>query len=182
MKILTISGSLRSISINTALLRAVAKLAPPTVQVQHFENMVDLPLFNPELEIELPPTVLALHQAILAADVLIFASPEYAHGVTGVIKNALDWCVSFEGFVNKNVVVLQARARSKFADAALRETLKTMSARIIESASITMPLDASCFTLDAMLVSTVVRETIEQVMETIFLEMRDTMDNANTNR
>lgn len=151
MKVLTISGSLRRASINSALLQALAQLAAPEIQVQHFSGMAELTLFNPDNENQPPAAVLALHVAIEWADVVVIASPEYAHGVTGVIKNALDWCVGFEGFVNKPVVVLQARARSQFADAALRETLKTMSARLLEAASINVPLTSSSFSLVAMM-------------------------------
>jgi NAD(P)H-dependent FMN reductase len=84
--------------------------------------------------------VTALRDAVAASDALLFASPEYAHGVTGVIKNTLDWLVSFEPFVDKPVAVLNASPRAHHADAALRETLKTMSAVIVEGASISIPL------------------------------------------
>ena len=69
----------------------------------------ELPLFNPDLELLLPSAVVALHARILAADALLIASPEYAHGVTGTVKNILDWLVSFEPFVYKPVAVLTHR-------------------------------------------------------------------------
>jgi len=80
---------------------------------------------------------------VAVADALLIASPEYAHGVTGTIKNALDWLVAFEGFVDKPVAVLNATPRAHRADAALRETLITMSATLIEAASITLPLPSA---------------------------------------
>jgi NAD(P)H-dependent FMN reductase len=100
----------------------------------------ELPLFNPDLEARLPERVSALHAAVAEADALMIASPEYAHGVTGVIKNTLDWLVSFEPFVGKPVAVLNASPRAQHADSALRETLRTMSADIVESASLSIPL------------------------------------------
>jgi chromate reductase len=99
-----------------------------------------LPLFNPDLEIDAPSSVVRLRATIAAADALLIASPEYAHGVTGAIKNMLDWLVSFEPFVDKPVAVLNTSPRAHHADSALRETLRTMSAEIIEAASIGIPL------------------------------------------
>ena len=140
MRILGISGSLRAASINSALLRTAARLAPPCIVLTVFPSVGELPLFNPDLEAGLPAPVRAFHAAVAASDALLLASPEYAHGVTGVMKNALDWLVSFEPFVQKHVAVLNASARASHADAALRETLKTMSAHIVEPASVTIPL------------------------------------------
>jgi NAD(P)H-dependent FMN reductase len=140
MKVLAISGSLRAASINSALLRTAARLAPPDIEVALCAEVGELPLFNPDLEHHVPSSVARLRAAVAAADALLIASPEYAHGVTGTIKNALDWLVSFEPFVNKPVAVLNASPRAHHADSALRETLKTMSAVIVESASISIPL------------------------------------------
>lgn len=135
MNLLTLSGSLRAASINSALLRVMARLAPNGVVVTAFD-VGTLPLFNPDLEAQLPVTVTRLHAAVAATDALIIASPEYAHGVTGAIKNALDWLVGIETFAGTPVAVLNASPRARHADAALRETLVTMSANIVETASI----------------------------------------------
>jgi chromate reductase, NAD(P)H dehydrogenase (quinone) len=140
MRVLGISGSLRKASISSALLRAASRLAPSDIELTVFGGIGDLPLFNPDLETNLPSQVLALHHAVTKSDALLFASPEYAHGVTGPIKNALDWLVSFEPFVGKPVAVLNASPRAHHADSALRETLKTMSAFIVEPASISIQL------------------------------------------
>lgn len=150
MKILAICGSLRAASINAALLRTARRLAPPEIEVTLCSLLGELPLFNPDLEAALPASVALLHAQVAAADALLIASPEYAHGVTGVIKNMLDWLVSFEPFVNKPVAVLNASPRAHHADAALRETLKTMSAVIVETASISVPLLGSGIAEPAM--------------------------------
>ena len=112
MKVLAISGSLRAASINSALLRAAARLAPPGMLVTSLSGIGDLPLFNPDFEPHVPPPVAALYAAVAAADALLIASPEYAHGITGTIKNALDWLVSVESFVCKPVAVLNASPRA----------------------------------------------------------------------
>jgi len=140
MRVLAISGSLRAASINSALLRTAARLAPPEIEITLCSVVGELPLFNPDLELHVPPSVARLRAEVAAADALLIASPEYAHGVTGTIKNALDWLVSFEAFVNKPVAVLNASPRAHHADSALRETLRTMSAVIVEAASVSIPL------------------------------------------
>ena len=140
MKVLAISGSLRKASLNTALLRAVARIAPPGIEVTLYRGLGDLPLFNPDIEAIKPAPVVALREQILFSDALLIASPEYAHGVTGAIKNALDWMVGNETFVNKPVVLLNASPRATHAQAALRETVSTMSARLVDEACITIPI------------------------------------------
>jgi chromate reductase len=139
-KILAISGSLRKASLNTALLRAVSKLAPADVRVELYNGMDKLPLFNPDIEATDPPAVADLRNHLLGADGVFIASPEYAHGVTGVMKNALDWMVGCEAFVNKPVALLNASPRATHAQAALKETITVMSARVIDEASITVPI------------------------------------------
>lgn len=139
-KILAISGSLRKASLNTALLRAVSKLAPADVRIELYNGMDKLPLFNPDIEAIDPPAVADLRNRLLGADGVLIASPEYAHGVTGVMKNALDWMVGCEAFVNKPVALLNASPRATHAQAALKETITMMSARIIDEASITVPI------------------------------------------
>jgi NAD(P)H-dependent FMN reductase len=140
IKILGLSGSLRAASINSMLLRAATKLAPPRVEVSIFQGLGELPLFNPDLEANPPATVTTFFQAVAEADALLIASPEYAHGVTGTIKNALDWLVGFEPFASKFVAVINSSPRAYIADLALRETLQTMAAIIVEEASISIPL------------------------------------------
>lgn len=140
VKILALCGSLRAASLNARLLRAAARLAPAGVRVEVYEGAGELPLFNPDREAELPAAVRRLHAAVAGADALLIASPEYAHGVSGVIKNLLDWLVSFEPFVGLPVAVLNASPRAHHAIDALRETLATMSARVVADASIALPV------------------------------------------
>jgi NAD(P)H-dependent FMN reductase len=139
MKILALAGSLRAASINAALLRAAARLAPPGCTITLL-SLAALPLFNPDLEGAPAPAVLALRRAVDLSDALMIASPEYAHGVSGVMKNALDWLVSHEGFVAKPVALLNSSPRAHHAYEALAETLGTMSAHIVREACVAIPL------------------------------------------
>jgi len=140
MRVLALSGSRRAASTNTALLRAAARLAPAGMQVVLYPDLGELPLFNPDDEAAPAATVLGFQDEVAHADALLIASPEYAHGVSGTLKNALDWLVGFEPFAGKLVAVLNASARARHADAALRETLGTMAAQIVEPASVALPI------------------------------------------
>ena len=151
MNVLAISGSLRLLSINSAVLRTAQRVAPRGVTVSVCTLLGTLPLFNTDLEQTVPNSVANFRAQIAAADALLIASPEYAHGVTGTIKNALDWLVSFEPFVGKPLAVINTSPRAHHADAALRETLKTMSAVIVDAASISLPLLGACTNDSAML-------------------------------
>ncbi|MBI3729125.1 MAG: NAD(P)H-dependent oxidoreductase [Burkholderiales bacterium] len=151
MKILAICGSLRAASLNAMLIRALIRLAPQDIDILAYDGMATLPLFNPDLDSTPPASVVNLKQQIAAADVILIASPEYAHGITGVIKNALDWTVSSDAFVYKPVVVLNASPRATHADAALREILSVMSARILVTASVKVPVIGAKLDEDGML-------------------------------
>jgi NAD(P)H-dependent FMN reductase len=164
MKILALCGSLRAASINAALLRAFARVAPAGVEVSVLPSLGVLPLFNPDLEADPPPTVRALHAAVAQADGLVIASPEYAHGVSGTIKNALDWLVAFEPFIHKPVAVLNASPRAHHADDALRETLRTMSAGLVGGSSFALPLLGAGLGEDAMAGSPAVADLAAQVV------------------
>jgi chromate reductase len=97
VKILTISGSLRSRSSNTELLRAARLVADPSWIFDHYDGLAVLPHFNPDDDVDgaaPPDPVRDLRARIAAADALLICSPEYAHGVPGSLKNALDWMVS----------------------------------------------------------------------------------------
>ena len=132
MKLLGISGSLRRVSTNSALLRALAENAPAGITIEICELIGELPIFNPDCEGDLTPAVVeAFGRQIRAADGLIFACPEYAHGIPGGLKNALDWMVSRDEIPGKPAMLVRASTRSDHAFSALQEVLRTMSLRLM---------------------------------------------------
>lgn len=139
IQILAISGSLRQVSSNTALLQAAIALSPDNVEMKLY-GLGDLPHFNPDLEPTEPPSVADLRKQIAWSDGLIISSPEYAHGIPGVLKNALDWLVSGEEFVGKPIALFNASPRAIHAQASLTEIATTMAGRIVPEASITVSL------------------------------------------
>jgi len=140
-RLLALSGSLRAASHNTRLLQAAQRLAPSGLEICLYEGLGELPPFNPDLDDDQPPAaVRRLRAAVGASDGLLIACPEYAHGVPGVFKNALDWLVGSSEFPNKPVVLFNASPRASHAQAALREILATMSTRLLDEASMAVPL------------------------------------------
>jgi chromate reductase, NAD(P)H dehydrogenase (quinone) len=141
MRILAISGSLRAVSSNTSALQALASLAPDGVEIALYRGLGVLPLFNPDLKTgSLPQEVIMFRNEIAICDGLVICSPEYAHGIAGAMKNALDWLVSGLEFPGKPVAVINTSPRAVHAQAQLREILRTMSAHVVEDASIALPL------------------------------------------
>jgi chromate reductase, NAD(P)H dehydrogenase (quinone) len=129
MRIVTLSGSLRAASTNTALLEACQLLAPPGVELRPFRGVGELPHFNPDVETTaLPAVVAAFRDEITRADGLLISSPEYARGIPGALKNSLDWLVGHPPFAGKPVGLLNASPRSVHATVQLLEVLTTMRA------------------------------------------------------
>jgi NAD(P)H-dependent FMN reductase len=144
MRILAISGSLRSGASNTTILQAAALVAPPSVHITFYEALGLLPHFNPDLDTPdggaLPSSVVHLRSLVGAASGVLISSPEYAHGIPGSLKNALDWLVGSTEFPGKAVALLNTSAMSVHAPAQLVEVLTTMNALIIPDACVTLPL------------------------------------------
>jgi NAD(P)H-dependent FMN reductase len=142
IRLLAISGSLRRSSSNTALIGAAARLAPEIVDLSIYAELAALPAFNPDLDDDRPPdAVTRFRDQLRTCEAVLISSPEYAHGVSGVLKNALDWIVGSGELVDKPVAVINTSGRATHAWTALRETLTVMSARVIAAASIAIPLD-----------------------------------------
>jgi len=129
MRLLGLSGSLRASSSNTILLHAFAANTPDGMEVEVFDGMGDLPLFSPDKEADTPESVLRLAAAVEACDGILIACPEYAHGIPGAFKNALDWLVSRFEIPGKPVVLVHASTRSAYLREHLHEVLKTISCR-----------------------------------------------------
>jgi len=172
MNVLAVAGSLRAASINAAFCRAASRLAPPGLAVNLFRHLGSLPPFNPDLEQSPGPAIQEFRDLVGSADALLIASPEYAHGMSGVMKNALDWLVSYEGFVGKPVAVVNTSPRAHHAYAALIEVLRTMSARLVTEASVTIPLLACCTTEEQMLNTAAVASQIRGALAALHSVLR----------
>jgi NAD(P)H-dependent FMN reductase len=141
VRLLAISGSLRAVSTNTALLGAAMLLKPAGMEIALWQGLATLPHFNPDDDVEpLPAPVSNWRAKVAAADGLLISSPEYARGIPGSLKNALDWLVSGPEHPGKPVAFFHASERGIASQAALRLVLETMGTRIVDSACITIDL------------------------------------------
>ena len=140
-RILAIPGSLRARSSNLLLLETAALLAPVGIHLEIFAELGNIPLFNPD-RTDVPPAVAALRSSIQDADAVIVSAPEYAHGLPGALKNALDWLVSGIELTGKPVALFNASPRSVYAQASLREVLVTLGTRFLDQVCVTIPLAA----------------------------------------
>ncbi|WP_326694370.1 NADPH-dependent FMN reductase [Streptomyces sp. NBC_01766] len=144
MRILTLSGSLRARSTNASLLRAATALATAAGATVTSGDIGALPHFNPDLDgagAEPPAPVGALRRAVSEADAVLIVSPEYAHGVPGVLKNALDWLVSSGEFIDRRVGVITGSPSptgGDYAHAQLRETVRMMTGTVVDEACLTV--------------------------------------------
>jgi len=181
MQLLALSGSLRAGSSNTILLEAAARLAPPGLSVTLWDGLASLPHFNPDSDSgessELPIPVVEWRRAVGKADGLLLSTPEYASGLPGSFKNALDWLVGSVEFPGKTVAILSPTARSVNARAQLRLVLTTMSARVAERPSWIIPLPGRNTTLPEILerpaLSSSIREMMREVADEIQRNTRE---------
>lgn len=160
MKLLAISGSLRRNSYNTAVLKALQQLATGDIEIK-LGDITQLPLFNPDLENSEITALTQLKADIADASGLIIASPEYAHGISGPMKNALDWLVSSTEFPYIPIMLINTSPRASHALAALKEVLLTMSATLIDSASVSVPLLSSGLGHSAILHNQTLSRTLQ---------------------
>jgi chromate reductase, NAD(P)H dehydrogenase (quinone) len=176
IEILAISGSLRQASINTKLLTAIARAAPDDMTINLFSGLGALPFFNPDLEGFEPDSVLAFRRALSTSDGVIISSPEYAHGITGVMKNALDWIVGSGEFMDKPVAVLNAAPRSSTAYETLKEVVHTIDAKIISDASIDIPVLGRDLDVGGLLSDPEIAPLIGQVISSLMTAINTAAD------
>ena len=143
LRLLLLSGSLRSDSSNSRVLELAARLSAHRFDATAYTGLALLPAFNPDVEMlgeadqEFPAAVRALRAEIALADALLVSTPEYAHGMPGSLKNALDWLVGSSGFTGLPIGVINVSPRSQFATPQTIEVMRTMSAEIVEAACLT---------------------------------------------
>jgi chromate reductase, NAD(P)H dehydrogenase (quinone) len=143
IRVLAISGSLRSVSRSTLLLRALADVGAETgrADVSLWQGIGDLPIFSPDLEgPPAPARVESMLARIATADAVVFASPEYVHALPGGLKNAIDWGVSRREFVGKPMALLHASHRGDDMLAQLRTVLQTVTDRFAGEVFLRLPI------------------------------------------
>ncbi|HEY4413246.1 MAG TPA: NAD(P)H-dependent oxidoreductase [Gaiellaceae bacterium] len=137
MKILGVSGSTRAESLNSALLREAAKLAPAGVELEVWDGLARLPIYDQDLEDDVPDSVRRLREDWGSADAILFVTPEYNGSVPGGLKNAVDWASRPKGeapLLNRTVAVVgasQGQFGALWAQQDLRRILGIAGARVV---------------------------------------------------
>ena len=146
VRLLLVSGSLRSGSSNAAVLRTAKAIAPAGVQAELYERLAELPHFNPDDDFDpLPAAVIEMRAGIAAADAVLFCTPEYAGALPGSFKNLLDWTVGGGEIYGKpvawiNASGLAAPTGGANAHDSLRIVLGYTGADIVEPACVRIPI------------------------------------------
>ena len=141
MRILAVSGSLQTGSTNAALLRVAGERVGAGVEVARYDQLGEIPPFSPDID-PAPAVIDRWRSLVRDADALLIATPEYAHGLPGVLKNALDWLVGSGDLYGKRVAILSAEPhaeRAQHARADLERTLRAQGADVVSSETIAVP-------------------------------------------
>src|SRR5215510_6083509 len=133
-KIIAISGSTRKYSTNLSLINAIKDLYGDRLEIKIFEGLAEIPHFNPDLNTDnAPDKVVSFRKKLTEAEGILICTPEYAMGVPGTLKNAIDWTVSSMEFSHKPVALITASTLGQKAHQSLLDTLKIIEAKIDES-------------------------------------------------
>lgn len=143
-RILLISGSTSDESLHSAVLRTAVRFAPAEVTPDRYEGLRDLPAFVPG-ERDLPAAVSSLKERVLAADAILFSTPEYAGSLPGSLKNLLDWLVAGGELYGKPAAWLSVTppGQDEGALVALEAVLGHGNARLLRAGCIRLPLTPS---------------------------------------
>ena len=181
LHLLLISGSLRSGSTNTAVLRTVSEVAAPDVQTKLYEGMANLPHFNPDDDREgqaVHAAVADLRTQIAAADALLVCTPEYAGALPGALKNLLEWTVGDGGTYRKPISWINASGPATptgGADAhdSLRKVLGYVHADVIEAACVRIALTRDAVGTGGTIIEPTAREKIAEAVATLVRSVTD---------
>ncbi|WP_295652698.1 NAD(P)H-dependent oxidoreductase [uncultured Mucilaginibacter sp.] len=168
INIIAISGSLRPNSSNSTIINIIAGMAPSEVNIVTYGGLADLPHFNPELDNESPSASVTDFRAQLkSADAVLICTPEYAFGVPGSLKNALDWTVSSSEFVDKPTALITASSQGQHAHASLLLTLGAISAKVSPGATLLIPFIRSKINRDGTITDGGVLISLKKVLDNL---------------
>ncbi|MDD8018658.1 MAG: NAD(P)H-dependent oxidoreductase [Bacteroidota bacterium] len=136
-KILAISGSTRNNSANHNIIAAIAKLYSDRLEFESLNTLSQLPYFNPDIDNENVPAVVAsFRNKIASADGILICTPEYVFSLPGILKNALEWTVSTTIFLKKPAALITASALGNTAHESLLLIMKTIGAKFDDSTTL----------------------------------------------
>jgi NAD(P)H-dependent FMN reductase len=148
-KVVAICGSTRQASINHRLITAIMDLSAASLDITVFDGIGNLPQFNPDNDGDnVTKEVSDFRQQLADAEGVIICTPEYAHGVPGALKNAIDWTISSSSFPHKPTMLITASTGGYYGHKALMETLRAIEAKNIENLQLVIPFAKTKLNLD----------------------------------
>ncbi len=172
-RIIAISGSTRKNSTNLNLIDAIANMFSDVLDIKIFQGLADIPHFNPDLDTDDPPEAVAdFRRQLYEADGILICTPEYAMGVPGALKNAIDWTVSSMEFSHKPVVLITASSSGHKGHLSLMETLKVIEADIPESSQLLISFVKTKIHGNAI-TNADTREQVLKVIDSLILTIED---------
>ena len=164
-KILAVSGSLRTTSSNTVILKAIQKIVPPHIDFVFYQDMASLPAFDDSMEPSQP--VIDWRRQLAEADGVFICSPEYAFGIPGALKNAMDWTVGSGELVNKPLALITAATGGDKAHAAWLQIFTALSANILEGGALLIPFVRSKLNSDGEVTDATTWKAIQEVLHAL---------------
>ncbi|MED4072228.1 NADPH-dependent FMN reductase [Priestia endophytica] len=175
-KVVAISGSIRECSTNTNILENLASFFKEDIDYSIYDKVGEFPHFNPDLDDEEGPKVIEeFRQELNEADALIFCTPEYARGIPGVLKNAIDWLVSSGQLLNKTVAVITASpmvAGGEKAQASFLQTLEMLNANVVKNGTLVISSVGTKLNSNGEATDEDTRLSLELLVESIITEMK----------
>jgi chromate reductase len=179
-KVLAISGSTRASSTNLNYIKAISVLAADDFSVQLYDGLMDIPPFNPDDDTTDPPAaVVDFRNQLKNADGILICTPEYAMGVPGVLKNAIDWTVSSMEFSQKTVALVTASLSGLKGHAALLETLHVIEARITTATGLVISFAKTKISADCTITDEATLVELKKLVEAFSMLMNEEQINPN---
>jgi NAD(P)H-dependent FMN reductase len=171
IKIIGISGSLRASSSNTMIIQAIEKMMPPGIDFFIYKGLGGLPHFDDAGDIPIAVSVWRKH--LQDADAVLICSPEYAFGVPGSLKNALDWTVGSGELVNKPLALITASTGGEKAHAAWLQVFTALSSKIPAGGSLLIPFVRTTLNAAGEITDPATEAAIKKVIENLISAIQE---------
>jgi chromate reductase, NAD(P)H dehydrogenase (quinone) len=164
-RILAICGSTRKSSTNLNLIKAIIEFYAEELDIKIFEGLSEIPHFNPDLDNDTPPNKITdFRRQLNEADGILICTPEYAMGVPGTLKNAIDWTVSSCEFSHKPVALITASSDGQKGHLSLLETLKVIECNIPDDSQLLISFVKTKVSSEGKITD---KQTLEQVKKLV---------------
>jgi len=173
--ILAICGSTKQSSINLSLIKAIADLTAAEFNLSIFSSIESIPHFNPDKDNDSPPPeVSGFRNRIKNSDGVLICTPEYAMGVPGTLKNAIDWTVSSGEFSHKPVALITASSQGQKGHASLLETLRIIECSIPDETQMVISFVKTKVSSDNKIIDPATLESVKNLMTAFSGKIRKT--------